>query len=118
MIEIINEHPKTVEKYRKWLKKNYQDDYGKENFPEITDNMIAKVIDKSPMSLTRFFDSLELIGTINYDYMEGIFQLYLNGMAIEDEDPDNESVIMGDTDRLEAERKLIKYLFIEAEKTL
>jgi hypothetical protein len=116
---IYKECPKTFEMYKKYLIDKYKD---KEELPGIesflTDNMLQLNIQTAPMSLTYFFDTLEFIGCVCYNDLLDRFEISLNGELIKEEDKQNEHLIIGSSDRMEAEKILIKYLFIETEKIL
>lgn len=111
---IYKECPKTFEMYKKYLIDKYKDvkeGSGIEAF--LTDNMLQLNIKTAPMALTYFFDTLDLVGTLYYSVSEKEFQCMVNEEPI-----DVEENQQWNEDRAEAEAILIKYLFIETEKTL
>lgn len=117
-MNVKNNYPKVWEKYKEWQTNNLKEQYGEHNYPEIPDNLIELSISKSPMSLCYFFDQHDLIGSVCYNGLETRFELSINGIAIEEEDPDIDHIMKGAKDRKKAETILIKYLMSEMEKTL
>ena len=113
LTSIHKECPKTFEMYKKYLINKY---INKNEQVEIflTDNILQLNIQSAPMSLTYFFDTLYLVGTLHFDNLTNLFNICVNGESIID---DNENWL-GDSDRLKAEKILINYLFTEIEKTL
>ena len=124
MRETIKECPKTYNKYLSYLKDKYRDNYGEEMPESFPEEMILVSIEATPGELLPFFDTLNLIGTYSYDYMQSVFIIQVNGMALdplendEDAEYDESFPFVYGKDRLETEEILIKYLFLEAEKTL
>ena len=112
MKKTIKDCPKTYEAYKKWiidgLKKKYPE---QEIFA--TDNLLELSITQTPISCIYYFDTIGMIGTLYYDDIENEFLIYVGGEVIDWHEDHQYS-----KDRKEAEKTLIKYLFIECEKTL
>jgi hypothetical protein len=115
----LNKCPKGFKKYKKWITKGMQAKYpDMENVSEMLgDELIKTSIAASPFACAEFFDSVDLIGT--YTQFGDKFVINVNNVVIEDKtNKEKETVLLGSADRRETEEILIKYLFLELEKTL
>lgn len=112
MKKTIEDCPKAYEAYKKWLI-----DGLKEKYPEqemfATDNLIELSITTSPLACTYYFDTIDMVGTLDYSTVDKEFIPCVNAQVI-DVHEDHQHY----KNRKEAEESLIKYLFIELEKTL
>lgn len=112
MIQDINwkeKFPKTFEAIRQYYLK---DNPEMEKF--LTDDIITINIEKSPYSLTHFFDNHGIHGCTPYDNSENEFHLEVNSEKPEGVDKEH----IYTKDRKEAEKNLIFILFGILEKTL
>jgi len=114
MKTILNKYPKAFNKYKEWLKNNMKDKYpSMENIDELlTDDLIIAGIIGSPYTCAEFFDTVNLIGT--YTHYEDGFAIYVNSNIIKNK----KGELLSSSNRKEIEETLIKYLFMELEKTL
>ena len=112
MKQTINKCPKVMDKYSSWLNSRMKEKYpDKEVEHFLKANLFAASIESNPISMTYFFDDLNLKGDVRYNKKDDVFLLMVNGELIQND-------YQFTKDRKEGEEILIKYLFIEAEKTL
>lgn len=106
--DIIDKCPNTF----KAIKQYYLDrKSGMDAF--ITDNLIKLSISESPYTMFKYFDTVDLIGTIHFNHLTGLFNVYINGESIEDGED-----WLGSLDRDEALILAVIYLFEKQEKIL
>lgn len=79
----------------------------------ITNNLVKLSVSESPHTVFNYFDTVDLIGTIHFNYLTGLFNVYINGESIEDGEG-----WLGSKYRDEALILAIIYLFEKQEKTL
>ena len=112
MKQTIKECPKTYEAYKNWLIEGL-----KKKYPEqemfATDNLIELSLTESPMSCIYYFDTINMVGALHYIPIDNEFLICVNGETINVHEDHTYH-----KDRRKAEKMLIKYLFIETEKTL
>lgn len=112
MKKTIKKCPKAYKAFKKWLIEGLKEKYPKQDV-FASDNLIELSITTSPMACTYYFDTIDMVGTLYYDNLDLVFYIHINGETIKDDED-----LLKDVDRKKAEEKLIKYLFIECEKTL
>lgn len=106
--DIIDKCPNTF----KAIKQYYLDKKtGMDAF--ITDNIIKLSISESPYTVFEYFDTIDLIATIHFNYLTGKFSVYINGESIENGEDWLDSLY-----REEALILAVIYLFEKQEKTL
>ena len=106
--DIIKECPKTFEAIKQYY---LNKEKGMDAF--VTDNLITLSISHSPYSTFKYFDTVDLITTLHYDYLTSKFNVCINGESIEDGED-----WLGSLDREEALILAVIYLFEKHEKTL
>ena len=112
MKETIKNCPKTYEAYKKWMLDGLKKKYPKQEM-FATVNLIELSIKSTPMSMAYYFDTLGMVGTLHYNKLDREFLLCVNADVINVHEDHQWS-----NDRKEAEENLIKYLFVECEKTI
>ena len=99
-------------KYHTWLSERMKANYPDKDVDTfLKANLFATSIASNPISMTYFFDDLGLKGDVRYNKEDDVFLLMVNGELIKNDHQFTK-------DRKEGEEILIKYIFIEAEKTL
>ena len=118
MKKTISKCPKAFKKYKNWITKGM-----KEKYPDmrnmstiLSDELLIASILASPYACAEFFDTVNLVGT--YTQFGDKFVINVNNTVIEDKTSDEDTILLGSSDRKETEEILIKYLFLELEKTL
>lgn len=111
MMKIKNKYPKAWKAYKDFLFHKYEGN--KQILDVITDDILEVNLNYAPMSATFYFDTVNLIGTINYNSSVKMFEVNINGFPIE-----VKKQFLRSVHRIETEQKLINYLFSEVEKTL
>lgn len=80
----------------------------------ITDNLVKLSITESPYTIFKYFDTVDLIATLHYDYLTSRFNVCINGEQLDDIDED----CLGSKDRDKALILAVIHLFEKQEKIL
>lgn len=110
----LNECPKTLDAIKEFYIKLHPNI---ESY--LTDAMLILNITNSPYAVTDYFDSVDMIGSLHYNYLPGRFEIFVNGKGISnDEESESSFPTMGNSDRRIAEFMLVNHLLNESEKIL
>lgn len=110
---ILGEYPNTLKSIKEYYLKEERE---MEKF--LTDDVLKISISSAPSSILKYFDTLGLIGTLEYNRFNNKFDVFINGIEIMDEDSHGleSSLRLSSADRNEAECLLVKNLLDESEK--